>query len=64
MANSQFVVIPLTDELEFQWTGERSGGIVSYKSLADLETVIQMGMKEGLTATLEQLDNLLLKLKK
>jgi uncharacterized protein YndB with AHSA1/START domain len=38
--------------------------IVSYKSLADLETVIQMGMKEGLTATLEQLDNLLLKLKK
>jgi uncharacterized protein YndB with AHSA1/START domain len=38
--------------------------IVSYKSLADLETVIQMGMKEGLTSTLERLDDLLLELKK
>ncbi|MBL0740606.1 SRPBCC family protein [Chryseolinea lacunae] len=38
--------------------------IVSYRSLADLETVIQMGMKEGMTSTLERLDDLLLKLKK
>ena len=33
--------------------------IVSYDSLADLETVLQMGMKEGLTMTLESLDDLL-----
>jgi len=33
--------------------------IVAYDSLADLETVLQMGMQEGLTATLEQLDALL-----
>lgn len=38
--------------------------IVTYNSLADLETVIQMGMKEGLTATLERLDQLLLALEK
>ncbi|MES2131475.1 MAG: SRPBCC domain-containing protein [Bacteroidota bacterium] len=38
--------------------------VVTYNSLADLETVIQMGMKEGLTSTLESLDDLLLKLKK
>lgn len=38
--------------------------IVTYNSLADLETVIQMGMQEGLTSALESLDNLLLKLKK
>jgi uncharacterized protein YndB with AHSA1/START domain len=36
--------------------------IVSYNSLGDLEAVIQMGMKEGLTATLERLDDLLLTL--
>jgi uncharacterized protein YndB with AHSA1/START domain len=36
--------------------------IVTYKSLTDLETIIQMGMKEGLTATLESLDDLLLTL--
>ena len=33
--------------------------IVTYNSLADLETVIQMGLKEGLTSTLERLDELL-----
>lgn len=33
--------------------------VVTYKSLKDLETVIQMGMKEGLTSTLERLDELL-----
>ena len=35
---------------------------ITYNSLADLETIIQMGMKEGLTATLETLDDLLLTL--
>lgn len=34
--------------------------IVTYNSLADLETVINMGMKDGMTATLERLDSLLL----
>jgi uncharacterized protein YndB with AHSA1/START domain len=38
--------------------------IVTYPTLADLETVMNMGMKEGLTATLESLDELLLKLNK
>ena len=38
--------------------------VVTYNSLADLETVIQMGMKEGLTSTLERLDDLLLTLNK
>jgi uncharacterized protein YndB with AHSA1/START domain len=35
---------------------------VTYKSLTDLETVLQMGMKEGLISTLERLDQLLLTL--
>jgi uncharacterized protein YndB with AHSA1/START domain len=38
--------------------------VVTYKSLTDLEAVIQMGMKEGLTSTLERLDDLLLILNK
>lgn len=38
--------------------------IVTYNSLEDLEVVIQMGMKDGLTSTLERLDELLLNLKK
>ena len=38
--------------------------IVTYKSLADLEAVIKMGMKEGLTSTRERLDDLLIALKK
>ena len=33
--------------------------LVSYRSLADLEIVIQMGMKEGLTLCLDQLESLL-----
>lgn len=33
--------------------------IVSYDSLTDLETVINMGMKDGLISTLEKLDELL-----
>ncbi|WP_317624051.1 SRPBCC family protein [Reichenbachiella carrageenanivorans] len=36
---------------------------VTYKSLADLEAVINMGMKEGLESTLERLDDLLPTLK-
>lgn len=38
--------------------------VVTYKSLADLETIINMGMEEGMTATLEKLDELLLTLNK
>lgn len=34
--------------------------VVTYKSTADLETVIQMGMQEGIASTLERLDELLL----
>ncbi len=37
--------------------------VVTYNSLNDLETVINMGMKDGMTATLEKLDELLLKIK-
>lgn len=33
--------------------------VVTYKSLADLETVVQMGMEEGMASTLERLDELL-----
>lgn len=36
--------------------------VVTYETLEALETVIQMGMKEGLTSTLERLDDLLLTL--
>lgn len=38
--------------------------VVTYQSLADLETVIQMGMKEGLSMALDQLEVLLNELKK
>lgn len=38
--------------------------IITYNSLEDLEVVIQMGMEDGLTSTLERLDELLLNLKK
>ena len=38
--------------------------VVTYNSLNDLETVINMGMKEGLTLTLESLDELLAKITK
>ena len=36
--------------------------VVTYSSLADLETIINMGSEEGLTSTLERLDDLLLTL--
>ena len=38
--------------------------VVTYSSLTDLETVIQMGLEMGMKATLEKLDELLLKLNK
>ena len=38
--------------------------IITYKSLSDLETIIKMGMQEGLTATLEALSELLITLTK
>lgn len=38
--------------------------IVKYKSLSDLEQVIQMGMEQGMLATLKKLDELLLTLNK
>lgn len=38
--------------------------VVTYKSLTDLEAVVQMGMKEGLISTMERLDDLLLTLNK
>lgn len=37
--------------------------IVTYKSLSDLEKVVQMGMEQGMMATLEKLDELLLTIK-
>jgi uncharacterized protein YndB with AHSA1/START domain len=33
--------------------------VVKYNSLADLETVVQMGMEQGMKLTLEKLDELL-----
>ena len=38
--------------------------VVTYQSLSDLEKVLNMGMEEGMMATLKQLDELLLTLKK
>ncbi len=38
--------------------------VVSYQSFADLEKVIQMGMEQGMMATLEKLDELLVNLRK
>lgn len=53
-------------DVVFEDRGEKSlvQTVVQYKSLEELETVIQMGMKEGLTSTLERLDALLSKLSK
>lgn len=36
--------------------------VVTYKSLEDLEATLQMGMEQGMLATLEKLDELLVKL--
>ena len=38
--------------------------LIQYEPLSDLETIIKMGMKEGITSTFESLDELLLTLKK
>lgn len=38
--------------------------VVTYDTLNDLETVINMGMEEGMLSTLEKLDELLITLKK
>jgi len=48
-------------DVTFEDYGNRSmvTTVVTYQSLADLEQVINMGMKEGLTSTLERLDDLL-----
>ena len=53
-------------DVVFKDKGENSlvETVVTYKSLTDLETVLQMGMEEGLKATLDRLDILLAKLKK
>jgi len=50
----------------FEDRGERTmvQTIATYKTLTDLEQVIQMGMQEGLTSTLEKLDELLEKIAK
>lgn len=48
-------------KVEFTDLGERTLNqtVVQYNSLSDLETVIQMGMEEGMKLTLEKLDELL-----
>ncbi|OSZ82682.1 ATPase [Chitinophagaceae bacterium IBVUCB1] len=53
-------------EVSFTDKGENTlvTTIVKYNSLADLEKILEMGMKEGLTATLQQLDELIQSLKK
>jgi uncharacterized protein YndB with AHSA1/START domain len=53
-------------EVTFSDKGENAivETIVFYNSLADLETIINMGMQEGMMSTLEKLDELLLTLKK
>jgi uncharacterized protein YndB with AHSA1/START domain len=52
-------------EVTFSEKGENTivQTIVYYASLNDLETVINMGMKDGMVATLTKLDTLLLTLK-
>jgi uncharacterized protein YndB with AHSA1/START domain len=53
-------------DVTFQDQGEHAlvQTVVTYNSLADLETVLQMGMEEGLASTLDRLDVLLLELSK
>ena len=55
-----------TWDVSFTELGENAlvQSVVTYRSLADLEAVIQMGVKDGMTLTLEKLDDLLLTLKK
>lgn len=54
--------LPQSDQdLTFMELGDHTlvQTIVTYQSLNDLEKVIEMGMQEGLTSTLERLDELL-----
>lgn len=53
-------------KVSFQDLGENAivQTVVTYKSLSDLETVINMGMEEGMLSTLERLDDLLIALAK
>ncbi len=37
--------------------------VITYKSLADIETVVKMGMEQGMQSTYERLDDLLIELK-
>lgn len=55
-----------TWDVTFRELGENTlvQTVITYHSLADLETVIHMGMKEGLTSTLERLDALLLTMRR
>lgn len=51
-------------DVQFKDMGEHSivENVVTYNSLNDIETVINMGMEEGMKSTLERLDDLLNKL--
>jgi uncharacterized protein YndB with AHSA1/START domain len=53
-------------EVTFSDKGENAvvESIIYYNSLNDLETIINMGMQEGMMATLEKLDELLIRLNK
>ena len=53
-------------EVSFKAHGENTivESIITYSSLADLETVTNMGMEEGMRSTMERLDDLLVELKK
>ena len=52
-------------DVQFKDMGAHSivENVVTYNSLNDIETVINMGMEEGMKSTLERLDDLLNKLK-
>lgn len=53
-------------DVQFKDMGEHAMviNVVTYNSLSDIETVINMGMEEGMKSTLERLDDLLEKLTK
>jgi uncharacterized protein YndB with AHSA1/START domain len=53
-------------QVEFTDKGDNTvvQSVITYNSLSDLESVIKMGMEEGLTSTMGRLDELLVNLKK
>lgn len=53
-------------EVVFEDLGENSmvKTVITYSSLSDLETVIKMGMKQGITMAFKGLDDLLINLRK